>query len=85
MSDLPNPVPANSGATPTQPAQETSQATMQYSSVADSKVLQNQAVEQIESIIAQTASSPAERAENIHAVKAAYAKARFNIDVKGAL
>lgn len=47
------------------------------------KMLQAQAVEQIEAAILQTTTSPAERALLIHNIKAAYIKARFGIDMKG--
>ena len=81
MDDLPEPIAAvqlSANTAGGSQAQQVAPAT-----TTDPKVLQANAVEQTEAAILQTTTSPAERALQVHAIKAAYLKARYNIESKG--
>lgn len=84
MDDLPIPQPTSpaaqnlNAATASTPPTGTAAGSPQ-----NPDLLQDDAVEQIEAAILQTTTSPAERALQIHAIKTAYLKARYNIDIKG--
>ncbi|QQS20393.1 hypothetical protein IPL85_03050 [Candidatus Saccharibacteria bacterium] len=80
MNELPQPAPP----TPSSTAYSQQNAVAQPISpqAVDDKILQERATEQIESVVLQTATNPVERADNIHAIKEAYLKARFGIDLK---
>ncbi len=49
----------------------------------DPGALLTQAIEQVESVIANTATSPSDRADQIHAVKAAYLNGAYNLNSSG--
>ena len=84
MDNLPQPMPGgavpvnNAVAQPSIPS-----PAMAAVSQSDPKLLEADAVEQIEAAVLQTTTSPAERALQIHAIKTAYLKARYNIETKG--
>lgn len=83
MDELP--IPSSGSAVPADSAQANQLPTQANpSAAADPKALQANAAEQIEAAILQTTTSPAERAQQIHAIKAAYLKARYNIESKAA-
>jgi len=46
----------------------------------DPKILLSQTIERVESIIAKTPNDPSTRAREIGLIKAAYIKARYNVD-----
>lgn len=83
MNDLPIPVQQGQQNLPiTQPSSE--QVGTQpgaISGAVDPKDLLERATAQIEQIIASTPSDPSQRSEQAQAVKAAYIKARYNLDV----
>lgn len=80
MTDLPMPVApaANSGVT--DPAGTTPVSPALPGNPA---ALQDRAIEQTEAAILQTTTNPAERAVQIHAIKAAYIKAVYGINTDG--
>lgn len=88
MNDLPMPAgdgqvaPGPIDATTTGQTPAVSQPVAAQAASSDPKILQDAAVEQIEAAILQTTTNPAERAVQIHAIKAAYLKNRYNIDSK---
>ncbi len=53
------------------------------SAIADPKLLQDKTIEQIEAVIVQTATNPAERAQQLQSIKAAYIRTRYGVDING--
>ena len=86
MNDLPIPITQQQEAgvaqqQPTGQAMETVASTPLDSKI-DPKMALEQAMAQIEQIIAATPSSPADRADHIQAVKSAYIKAIYNLELE---
>lgn len=77
MNDLP--IPTGQAGTNQFAPPVITQAVPQMSS--DPKQLLDRAIEQVDQIIAQTVSDPSRRADEIQALKAAYLKARYNVEV----
>ncbi len=83
MNELPQPSIPVAGGSTTQLASHAPAGGSNVPQQLDEKVLQEKAIEQIEGIVLKTAANPSQRADEIHAVKDAYMKARFGIDLKG--
>ncbi len=83
MNDLPMPIQQGQQNSPIPQPQgaQTVSPVAAMPPVADPKVLLERATAQIEQIVAVTPSSPSDRAEQIQAVKAAYIKARYNLEI----
>lgn len=83
MNDLPMPIQSgqqNSPIPQPQSAQPVA-STAAVASAADPKALLERAIEQVEQSIAGTPASPSDRAEQIQVIKAAYVKARYNLEI----
>lgn len=82
MTDLPQPSIPVGDSTAAMQSLQAANTTSQPPQQIDEKMVQEKAIEQIEDIILKTAGSPSQRADEIHAVKNAYLKARFGVELK---
>ncbi|MCA9327254.1 hypothetical protein KDA14_01875 [Candidatus Saccharibacteria bacterium] len=81
MSDLPNPAPGIPQAIPAAGAMSAAPAPTAHAQVT-APGQQLNVVEQVENIVAQTPTSPFDRANHIHALKSAYLQANHDVAPK---
>lgn len=83
MDNLPMPIQSEENNAPVQLAQTAppSGQNVAMPTASNPKTLLEQATAQIEQIVAATPMNPSERAVQIQAVKAAYIKARYNLEI----
>lgn len=82
MNDLPAPVQQGQYPPATQPGVASQSAPQSaVGNTVTPKELLEKATTQVEQIVAGTPASPYERAEQLHAVKAAYVRALYNVEI----
>ncbi|QQS17831.1 hypothetical protein IPL68_04115 [Candidatus Saccharibacteria bacterium] len=83
MNELPQPMaPQNSNVPMPSQSQPAQLGTSDAPQAVDAKILLERATEQIESTILQTATNPYERANQVHAIKTAFLRARHGVEAK---